>query len=313
MKNKKDILETKTESETEAATDPNPRSSIFNSASGPKGKIARLPAAIRESVNQWITDAVPFDTISQRLAELGITLPEAASPSFNYVPVALHRGIAYVAGQLPKVDGEVKVQGKAGDTVSPDVARAEARICILQGLACLRQALGTLDRIERVLKVTGFVASAPGFVAQPGVLNGASELLAAIFGDSGRHARSAVGVVALPMGAPVEVELRLAQIRKGLGELGIRAGDLLLIVALANDGQGSPSGNDVTFLADLGTRAEVDTSGFTELESRTVDGHRWWTLDELRATEETIYPVQLPTLLPKALTSTWDGTVRTVR
>jgi enamine deaminase RidA (YjgF/YER057c/UK114 family) len=148
--------------------------------------------------------------IEQRLAELGLILPEAASPSFNYVPVTLHRGIAYVAGQLPKVDGEVKVQGKAGDKIPLEVARAEARICILQGLACLKQALGTLDRIERVLKVTGFVASAAGFNDQPKVLDAASDLLGEIFGEAGRHARSAIGVAELPRNAVVEIEMVVA-------------------------------------------------------------------------------------------------------
>jgi enamine deaminase RidA (YjgF/YER057c/UK114 family) len=148
--------------------------------------------------------------IEQRLAELGIVLPEAASPSFNYLPVTLHRGLAHVAGQLPKVDGEVRVQGKAGGTVSLETARGEARICILQGLACLKQALGNLDRIERVLKVTGFVASAPGFNDQPKVLDAASDLLGEILGDAGRHARSAVGVAELPRNAAVEIEMIVA-------------------------------------------------------------------------------------------------------
>lgn len=148
--------------------------------------------------------------IDQRLAELGIVLPDAASPSFNYVPVVLNRGIAYVAGQLPKVDGEVRVHGKAGGAVSLEAARGEARICILQGLACLRQALGSLDRIERILKVTGFVASAPGFNDQPKVLDAASDLLGEIFGEAGRHARSAVGVAELPRDAAVEIELIVA-------------------------------------------------------------------------------------------------------
>lgn len=148
--------------------------------------------------------------IDQRLAELGIVLPDAASPSFNYVPVVLNRGVAYVAGQLPKVDGEVRVHGKAGGAVSLEVARGEARICILQGLACLRQALGSLDRIERVLKVTGFVASASGFNDQPKVLDAASDLLGEIFGEAGRHARSAVGVAELPRDAAVEIELIVA-------------------------------------------------------------------------------------------------------
>lgn len=148
--------------------------------------------------------------IDQRLAELGIELPEAAAPSFNYVPVTLHRGVAYVAGQLPKVDGEVKVRGKAGAAVSLEAARGEARICLLQGLACLKQALGSLDRIERVLKVTGFVASAPGFNDQPKVLDAASDLLGEILGEAGRHARSAVGVAELPRDAAVEIELVVA-------------------------------------------------------------------------------------------------------
>jgi enamine deaminase RidA (YjgF/YER057c/UK114 family) len=148
--------------------------------------------------------------IEQRLTELGITLPEAASPSFNYVPVTLYRGLAHVAGQLPKVDGEVRVQGKAGGAVSLETARDEARICILQGLACLKQGLGDLDRIERVLKVTGFVASAPGFNDQPKVLDAASDLLGQILGEAGRHARSAVGVAELPRNAVVEIEMIVA-------------------------------------------------------------------------------------------------------
>lgn len=148
--------------------------------------------------------------IDQRLAELGVTLPEAASPAFNYIPVTLHAGVAYVAGQLPKVDGDVRVQGKAGAEVTLEVAKGEARICILQGLACLKQALGSLDRIEKILKVTGFVASAPSFTDQPKVLDAASELLGQIFGDKGKHARSAVGVIALPRNAAVEIEMIVA-------------------------------------------------------------------------------------------------------
>ncbi|WP_439495413.1 RidA family protein [Bosea sp. (in: a-proteobacteria)] len=148
--------------------------------------------------------------IEQRLSELGLVLPDAASPSFNYVPVTLHGGVAYLAGQLPKVDGEVKLRGKAGGAVSLEAARGEARICILQGLACLKQALGSLDRIERILKVTGFVASAPGFNDQPKVLDAASDLLGEIFGEAGRHARSAVGVAELPRDAAVEIEMIVA-------------------------------------------------------------------------------------------------------
>lgn len=148
--------------------------------------------------------------VETRLASLGIRLPEPAEPSFNYLPVTLHRGVAYVAGQLPKVDGVIRVQGKVGNQVSIDTAREEARICILQGLACLQSALGSLDRIEQVLKINGYVASAPGFNDQPKVLDAASDLLVEIFGERGRHARAAVGVAELPRDAAVEIEMTVA-------------------------------------------------------------------------------------------------------
>ncbi len=148
--------------------------------------------------------------VDQRLAALGIRLPEAAKPSFNYLPVTVHRGVAYVAGQLPKIDGEVKVRGKVGAEVDVVAAREEAKICILQGLACLRSALGSLDRIEQVLKINGYVASAPGFNDQPKVLDAASDLLVEIFGERGRHARAAVGVAELPRNAAVEIEMIVA-------------------------------------------------------------------------------------------------------
>lgn len=148
--------------------------------------------------------------IAQRLAQLGLVLPEPATPSFNYVPVVLHDGIAYVSGQVPKVDGEVRVFGKVGREVDLETARGEARICILQGLACLEAALGSLDRIERILKINGFVASAPGFNDQPRVLDAASDLLGEIFGDAGRHARAAVGVAELPRNCAVEIEMTVA-------------------------------------------------------------------------------------------------------
>ena len=148
--------------------------------------------------------------IEDRLRALALTLPEAATPSFNYVPVTLHRGVAHVAGQLPKVGGDIRVRGKAGREVDLEKARGEARICILQGLACLKAALGSLDRLEQVLKVGGFVASAPGFNDQPKVLDAASDLLVEVFGDKGRHARSAIGVAELPRDAVVEIELTVA-------------------------------------------------------------------------------------------------------
>lgn len=148
--------------------------------------------------------------IADRLAQLGLVLPEAASPSFNYIPVVLHKGVAYVSGQIPKVDGEVRVFGKVGAEVDLETAREQARICIMQGLACLAAELGSLDRIERILKVGGFVASAPGFNQQPKVIDAASDLLGDIFGQAGHHARAAVGVGELPRNCAVEIEMTVA-------------------------------------------------------------------------------------------------------
>jgi enamine deaminase RidA (YjgF/YER057c/UK114 family) len=148
--------------------------------------------------------------IEERLRDRGLALPEPATPSFNYVPVVVHRGIAYVAGQLPKVDGEIRVRGKVGAAVSLKDAGGEARVCILQALASLKQALGSLDQIERILKVTGYVASSAGFNDQPKVLDAASDLLVEIFGEAGRHARAAVGVAELPRDAAVEIEMVVA-------------------------------------------------------------------------------------------------------
>jgi enamine deaminase RidA (YjgF/YER057c/UK114 family) len=148
--------------------------------------------------------------IEDRLKERGIVLPEASAPAFNYVPVTVHGGVAYVSGQLPKVGGDIRVRGKVGAAVSLETARGEARLCILQGLACLKQALGSLDRVERILKVTAYVASAPGFNDQPKVLDAASDLLVEVFGEAGRHARAAVGVAELPRDAAVEIELVVA-------------------------------------------------------------------------------------------------------
>lgn len=146
-------------------------------------------------------------TLETRLHAMGYRLPEAARPAFQYVPVAVHAGLAHVAGQLPKVDGEVRVFGKVGAEVTVEQAEEAARICALQGLACLVEALGSSERILRILKITGFVASAPGFNQQPRVLDAASYLLVEALGDAGRHARSAVGVAELPRNAPVEIEM----------------------------------------------------------------------------------------------------------
>lgn len=148
--------------------------------------------------------------IERKLAKLGVELPGAAEPSFNYVPVKVYRGVAYVSGQLPKVDGSVRVFGKVGAEVDLETAREQARICILQGLACLKVELGGFGRIESILKVNGYVASAPGFNAQPKVLDAASDLLVALFGEHGMHARAVVGVAELPRNAAVEIEMMVA-------------------------------------------------------------------------------------------------------
>jgi len=149
-------------------------------------------------------------TIEAKIAALGLELPEAVAPAFQYVAVVVHAGVAWVSGQIPRSGSQVLMTGKAGGEVSLDQARTAARACVLQGLSQLRQALGSLDRVERVLKVTGFVASATGFTQQPQILDAASELLVEIFGDAGRHARSAIGVAELPRGVPVEIEMVLA-------------------------------------------------------------------------------------------------------
>lgn len=148
--------------------------------------------------------------IEQKLAQLGIVLPAAAVPAFQYVPVVVHERLAFVSGQLPKVGEGKWVTGKVEAEVGVERAQEAARLCILQALACLKQALGSLDRIERIVKLTGFVASAPMFNRQPQVIDAASELLVSIFGEDGRHARSAIGVAELPRNASVEIELIVA-------------------------------------------------------------------------------------------------------
>jgi len=142
-----------------------------------------------------------------RLRELGLELPDVPAPAGAYVPATRAGGLIFTAGQLPFEGGELHLKGKVGDTVSADEAREAARLCALNALAAAAAHVGGLNSISGIVKVTGFVASAPGFNAQPGVLNGASELLGEVFGDAGLHARSAVGVAELPLDAPVEVEL----------------------------------------------------------------------------------------------------------
>lgn len=149
-------------------------------------------------------------SVSQRLSELGIVLPAVAAPAGVYVPALVHDGLAYTSGQLPVVDGQLPATGKVGEgdgLVPAADARGYARQCALNAIAAAAAAAGGVDRLAGVVKVTGFVASVPDFTAQPGVINGASELLGEVFGEAGRHARSAVGVPVLPLDSPVEVEV----------------------------------------------------------------------------------------------------------
>ena len=142
-----------------------------------------------------------------RLEELGIELPATPAPAGAYVPATRAGNLVFTAGQLPLEAGEVTLRGKVGDTVSVEEARDAARLCAMNALAAASTQTGGVAGISRIVKVTGFVASAPGFNEQPQVINGASEFLGEIFGDAGMHARSAVGVAELPMDAPVEVEI----------------------------------------------------------------------------------------------------------
>jgi enamine deaminase RidA (YjgF/YER057c/UK114 family) len=146
--------------------------------------------------------------VEARLAELGLSLPEVVPPLASYVPAVLSGSYVYTAGQLPMVDGTLPVTGKVGAEVTPEEARELAARCALNGLAAIKSVAGDLDRVVRVVKVVGFVASAPDFTAQPGVINGASELLGEVLGEAGVHARSAVGVAVLPLDAPVEIEFQ---------------------------------------------------------------------------------------------------------
>jgi enamine deaminase RidA (YjgF/YER057c/UK114 family) len=143
---------------------------------------------------------------TDRLTELGIELPPVVSPVGAYVPAVRTGSLVYTAGQVPMVNGTLAAIGKVGNEISPEEAKGHARTCVLNALAAVDALVG-IDAVVRVVKVVGFVASAEGFTGQPAVLNGASEVLGEIFGEAGRHARSAVGVAELPLGVPVEVEL----------------------------------------------------------------------------------------------------------
>jgi enamine deaminase RidA (YjgF/YER057c/UK114 family) len=143
----------------------------------------------------------------QKISELGLTLPSVAPPAGSYLPSITSGNLVFTAGQIPLVEGKLAATGKVGSEISLDKAQELARICLLNGLAAVKSELGDLQRVKRIVKIVGFVSSDPSFTQQPQVINAASDLLAEIFGEAGRHARSAVGVAVLPLDAPVEIEL----------------------------------------------------------------------------------------------------------
>lgn len=148
-----------------------------------------------------------MSALDDRIASLGLTIPTAATPAGAYTPALISGNLVFTSGQLPMVDGVLAGTGKVGADVTAEAAREYAATCALNALAAVELVIGSLDRVTRIVKVVGFVSSDPSFTGQPGVINGASELLGSIFGDSGVHARSAVGVAVLPLDSPVEVEL----------------------------------------------------------------------------------------------------------
>jgi enamine deaminase RidA (YjgF/YER057c/UK114 family) len=148
-----------------------------------------------------------MSTVESRLADLGLSVPEVAKPVAAYVPAVRTGSYIHTSGQLPMVSGALAATGKVGAEISPEQAKELAATCALNAIAAVKSVVGDLEKVVRVVKVVGFVASAPDFTGQPGVVNGASELLGAAFGEAGVHARSAVGVAVLPLDAPVEVEI----------------------------------------------------------------------------------------------------------
>jgi len=146
-------------------------------------------------------------TVEEKLQSMGITIPETPKPVAAYVPALRVNNLVFSSGQIPVVKGELKFKGKLGAEISKEQGYEAAKICALNGLSAIKSLIGNLDLIEQVVKVVGFVASANGFTEQPAVINGASEFLLAVFGERGKHARSAVGVAELPLGVPVEVEM----------------------------------------------------------------------------------------------------------
>lgn len=143
----------------------------------------------------------------QKISELGLALPNVAPPAGSYLPSVISGNLVFTAGQIPLIEGKIAATGKVGGEVSLERAQEMARICLLNALAAVKSEIGDLQRVKRIVKLVGFVSSDPGFIQQPQVINAASDLLAEIFGEAGRHARSAVGVAVLPLDVPVEIEL----------------------------------------------------------------------------------------------------------
>ncbi|NQV92471.1 MAG: RidA family protein [Candidatus Aquiluna sp.] len=145
--------------------------------------------------------------VEQRLSELGLTLPQVATPAGSYLPAMISGNLVFTAGQIPLVEGKLMATGKLGAEITVEYGAEIAQRCALNALAAVKSVIGDLDRVQQVVKIVGFVSSVPEFTSQPAVINGASEFLQQVFGDAGKHARSAVGVSVLPLDAPVEIEL----------------------------------------------------------------------------------------------------------
>jgi enamine deaminase RidA (YjgF/YER057c/UK114 family) len=145
--------------------------------------------------------------VEQRLSELGLTLPQVATPAGAYLPAMISGNLVFTAGQIPLVEGKLMATGKLGAEITVEYGAEVAQRCALNALAAVKSVIGDLDRVKQIVKIVGFVSSVPEFTSQPAVINGASEFLQQVFGDAGQHARSAVGVSVLPLDAPVEIEL----------------------------------------------------------------------------------------------------------
>ena len=145
--------------------------------------------------------------VEQRLSELGLTLPEVATPAGSYLPAMISGNLVFTAGQIPVIEGKLMATGKLGAEITVEYGAEIAQRCALNALAAVKSVIGDLDRVKQVVQIVGFVSSVPEFTSQPAVINGASEFLQQVFGDAGKHARSAVGVSVLPLDAPVEIEL----------------------------------------------------------------------------------------------------------